>query len=115
MNRPVIYYKATIRDRAEDALAAFRFLESRAEVDPKRIGSIGNSEGRGSFSSCFKLVRVAFVVMLAAPGWSSNLRDGKLATNNIFVGGEPEEQTKNGTMLIEKHPPCQVVIGPGII
>jgi uncharacterized protein len=63
------YYKATIHDRAEDALAALRFLKSRAEVDSKRIGLIGNSEG-GEVASlaASRSSEVAFVVMLAAPG-----------------------------------------------
>jgi uncharacterized protein len=63
------YYKATIQDRAEDALAAVRFLKSRAEVDPKRIGFIGNSEGgEVAVLAASRSSEVAFVVMLAAPG-----------------------------------------------
>src|SRR5579864_4008003 len=62
------YYNATTSDRAEDALAAFAFLQKRTEVYPKSIGFIGNSEGGevGALAAS-RNIEVAFVVMLAAP------------------------------------------------
>jgi pimeloyl-ACP methyl ester carboxylesterase len=63
------YYDATIHDRATDALAALRFLQSKPAIDKRRIGFIGNSEG-GEVAALAAATSpdVAFVVLLAAPG-----------------------------------------------
>ncbi len=58
---------ATTEDFAGDALAGVRFLKSRAEVDPRRIGLVGHSEG-GVIAPMVAAKApddVAFVVLLA--------------------------------------------------
>src|SRR5208337_4610620 len=37
--------KATTLDLADDAVAGIEFLKGRSDIDPKRIGAIGHSEG----------------------------------------------------------------------
>ena len=39
------YSKAGLNEFASDALAAVRFLKQQKEIDPKRIGLVGHSEG----------------------------------------------------------------------
>jgi len=39
------FNKSTTRDFSEDALAGITFLKSRREIDPKKIGILGHSEG----------------------------------------------------------------------
>jgi pimeloyl-ACP methyl ester carboxylesterase len=61
--------QATSEDYAQDALAGIEFLKKHPEIDPKRIGLIGHSEG----SIIASLVSaqsqdIAFIVMLAGPG-----------------------------------------------
>ncbi len=60
---------ATTRDFAGDALAAVAYLQSRPEIDPKRIGLVGHSEGAlvGPLAAVASK-DVAFLVLLAAPG-----------------------------------------------
>jgi pimeloyl-ACP methyl ester carboxylesterase len=60
---------ATTADFAEDALAGVKFLEGRAEIDPKRIGLIGHSEG-GVVAplAASQSKEVAFIVLLAGTG-----------------------------------------------
>lgn len=60
---------ATTADLCGDALAAVAYLKSRREVDPKRIGLIGHSEG-GVIApmAAVKSRDVAFIVLLAGTG-----------------------------------------------
>ncbi|HTK31395.1 MAG TPA: alpha/beta fold hydrolase [Candidatus Saccharimonadaceae bacterium] len=60
---------ATSDDFANDALAGFRFLASQPEVDPRRVGLIGHSEGALIAAMLASRERdVAFAVLLAGPG-----------------------------------------------
>ncbi len=63
------FEEATIHDLADDVRAGMEYLKTRREIDPKRIGLLGHSEGGvvgpilASQSS-----DIAFLVMLAGPG-----------------------------------------------
>jgi pimeloyl-ACP methyl ester carboxylesterase len=61
--------RPTSADFARDVLAGVRFLKERPEIDPKRIGLVGHSEG-GLIAAlaASQSEDVAFVVMLAGPG-----------------------------------------------
>ena len=60
---------ATSEDFAGDAWAAWQTLSARPDIDPKRIGLLGHSEG-GLIAPMLAAAHpeVAFVVMLAGPG-----------------------------------------------
>src|SRR3954447_8545682 len=60
---------ATLADYAEDARAAVRFLADRKDVDPKRIGILGHSEGGlVALIAADKEKRIAAAVLIATPG-----------------------------------------------
>lgn len=61
--------KATTRDFADDVRAEIRYLHTREEIDAKRIGLIGHSEG-GLIAPMVAADNsdVAFLVLLAGPG-----------------------------------------------
>jgi pimeloyl-ACP methyl ester carboxylesterase len=63
------YAITTLLDLADDALAGVEYLKSRKEIDPKRIGLIGHSEGGvvGPIVAT-RSPDVAFLVMLAGLG-----------------------------------------------
>jgi pimeloyl-ACP methyl ester carboxylesterase len=63
------YAKATTMDFADDADAAAAYLRGRPEIDPRRVGLIGHSEG-GAISPIVAAgdPKIAFVVMMAGPG-----------------------------------------------
>jgi fermentation-respiration switch protein FrsA (DUF1100 family) len=63
---------ATSADFATDAYAAVTYLKSRKEIDPKRIGLCGHSEGGviAPLVAAAHPADVAFIVMLAGPGIS---------------------------------------------
>jgi pimeloyl-ACP methyl ester carboxylesterase len=61
--------ESTTADFAEDALAAVEFLQARKDIDPRRIGLIGHSEG-GAVAplAASRSTSIAYVVLMAAPG-----------------------------------------------
>jgi len=63
------FASATTDDFVSDADAALAFLRARKDIDPKRIGLLGHSEGglTGPIVAA-KDPGVAFIVLLAAPG-----------------------------------------------
>jgi pimeloyl-ACP methyl ester carboxylesterase len=63
------FAKSTTADFAGDAEAAFAYLRTRPEIDPKKIGFIGHSEG-GMIAPMIaaRNPNVAFVVLMAGPG-----------------------------------------------
>ena len=82
-----------VEEFASDALAGVEYLKSRPEVDAKRIGLIGHSEGGGVAPLVAVQTRdVSYLVLLAAPGMSAYdilvLQDGTEAK----AGGSTDEQ-----------------------
>ncbi len=60
------YKQAVILDFAEDAIAGMEYLKSRRDIDPKRIGGLGLSEGAATLPTVAAgWPDTAFVVMLA--------------------------------------------------
>ncbi len=70
------YDTATFEDFARDALAGVAYLKTRPEIDAKRIGLIGHSEG-GAIAPMAASASpdVAYLVLMAAPG-SNDLEGG---------------------------------------
>jgi len=66
---------ASFDDLVSDASAAFRYLRARPEIDPRRVGAIGHSEG-GSIAPAVAATdkNVAFVVAMAGSGLSGEFR-----------------------------------------
>ncbi len=60
---------ATSADFAKDVSAAVHYLKTRKEIDPKKIGLVGHSEG-GLIAPMVAAVSkdIAFIVLLAGPG-----------------------------------------------
>ncbi len=63
---------ATTLDFAEDILAAVSYLKTRREIDRKRIGLLGHSEGGlvGAIAASKAPREIAFLIMLAGTGVS---------------------------------------------
>ena len=67
------YAKATTLDNADDAMAAIDFLKTKKQINSKKIGIIGHSEGGIVAPICAaKSKDVAFIVMLAGSGVSGD-------------------------------------------
>lgn len=86
---------ATTDDFVDDALAAVAFAQTRPEVDPKRVGIVGHSEG-GLIApmAAARSDSVAYIVLLAGPGMPSVellALQGKLIG---MAGGTPAEKAE---------------------
>lgn len=62
------YMLATLSDFATDAQAAINYLKSRKEINTKKIGIIGHSEGGGIAHMLAARQIPSFIITLAAPG-----------------------------------------------
>jgi pimeloyl-ACP methyl ester carboxylesterase len=85
--------KATSTDFAEDIYSAVAYVKTRPDIDPKRIGLIGHSEGGliGPMVAAKHPDDVAFLVLLAGPGLKGNEilnRQGELILK--AMGAKPE-------------------------
>ncbi len=77
----------SLTQRSEDAHSAFRFLEGHPEVDSRRIGVVGHSQGAYVAPLLAgKAPSVAFVVLLAGPG--EPVRDQVLTHRRIILERE---------------------------
>jgi dienelactone hydrolase len=94
---------ATFDDLVSDAVAAFRYLEARPNVDPKRVGIIGHSEG-GSIAPAVAATDrdVAFVVAMAGSGLSGEVRITEQQAYMAQQAGASVEQQSAIRVLCER-------------
>ena len=101
--------KATSEDFVKDVLAAVDFLKDRKEIDKRKIGLIGHSEG-GMIApmAAVKSDDIAFIVLMAGPGISGD--------SLLYLQGELIQRA-NGTSEeeIQKSIKLQKEIFPIII
>jgi pimeloyl-ACP methyl ester carboxylesterase len=94
-------YQATTLNFADDAVAGMEFLKGRSDIDPKRIGAIGHSEG-GRIMPILAVnwPDTAFIVILAGaatPGEEILLRGSHLMLK--AKGATEEEMAKDDEIL----------------
>lgn len=83
--------QSTTEDFAGDALAGLALLAKRQDVNPKRIGLIGHSEG--AIAAAIAAARssdVAFIVMIAGPAISGAEVLAQQARDSAVAGGADE-------------------------
>jgi uncharacterized protein len=94
---------ATTTDFVTDAIAAAEYLKTRKEVDSKKIGIAGHSEGGLIAPLCaVNSNDVSFIVMLAGPGVSGReiiLLQAKLISK---AEGEKDDEIEKSNKLSEK-------------
>jgi hypothetical protein len=92
--------KSTTADFAGDVLAGVEFLKTRKEIDRKKIGLIGHSEG-GVVAplAASRSNDITFIVMLAGTGVNGE-EIIQLQSDLISrASGEPEEEIRRGLQL----------------
>jgi len=87
------FSKATFDDLVSDARAAFTYLQTRPEVDPKRLGVLGHSEG-GSIAPAVAVndKAVSFLVLMAGSGLRGDVRTIEQSAMRAREGGASPEQ-----------------------
>ena len=66
------YDEASFENFTRDALAAFEYLKTRAEIDQNHIGFIGHSEGGAIAPLAASMAEdISFIVLMAAPGYNA--------------------------------------------
>ncbi len=91
---------ATSEDFAGDALAAWQVLRARPEIDPRRVGLLGHSEG-GLIAPLLasRTPGVAFVVMLAGPGVTGEAVMLAQGVAILKANGAPDSAIATNTSL----------------
>ncbi len=92
--------KATLEDSAADALAGLAYLKSRKEIDGKRMGLIGHSEGgSAAMVVASQSDDVAFLVMMAGPGVRGEELAQTQAAAMLRAAGATREQIEKSRRL----------------
>jgi Dienelactone hydrolase and related enzymes len=82
----------TSEDFMEDALCAFEYLSQRSDVDRKKIGIIGHSEGGNiAFMAAARNKNIAFIVSMAGMAASGDVILGKQNYDLLIASGVSEE------------------------
>jgi pimeloyl-ACP methyl ester carboxylesterase len=97
------FQTATTADLATDVEAAVQYLKTRAEIDQKKIGLVGHSEG-GIIAPMVasRCKAIDFIVLLAGPGISG---DQLLLSQQVLIGrasGISEEALEKGRVTNKK-------------
>ncbi|MCI0697608.1 alpha/beta hydrolase, partial [candidate division KSB1 bacterium] len=94
---------ATIEDFANDVLAGIAYLKTRKEIDAKKLGVIGHSEGGLIAPMCAaKSSEVAFIVMMAGPGVTIEEILYEQAALTARVQGAKEDAIAQNRKTLEK-------------
>ena len=92
---------ATTLDFAADAQAAVTYLITQREINPKKLGLLGHSEGGliAPLVASQHPAEIAFVVLLAGPGLSGEqLSLAQAALTEKVEGATPAEIAQNGAL-----------------
>ncbi len=84
-------------------MASIEFLRARKDIDPKRIGIIGHSEGATIASIvASRIPEIAFIVMLAGPGLSGEELTYSQSAAILRADGASEEQVAGNRKFQEQ-------------
>lgn len=100
--------QATSEDFAQDVLAGVAYLKTRKEIDPKRIGLAGHSEG-GIIApiAATQSSDVAFIVLMAGTGVPGDVIVEKQIANVLKNAGK--DQAAIDTVLQDQRRVCEII------
>jgi pimeloyl-ACP methyl ester carboxylesterase len=97
------FKEAGLTEFTTDALAAVAWLKGRKEVDPKKIGIVGHSEG-GAVGplAAVQSKDIAFIVMMAGPGVPFDELMQRQTADLMRVQGAPESFIATNRKLFDR-------------
>ncbi|MDX2038271.1 MAG: alpha/beta hydrolase [Isosphaeraceae bacterium] len=98
------FASATSLDFAADVVSGLRYLATRKEIDPKRLGLVGHSEGGliAPIVAADHPDQVAFIVLLAGPGLPGSEVVRKQSTDIAFAMGAKPDSIALQSALVEQ-------------
>lgn len=97
------FREARFNDLLEDAACAFRYLRTRPEVDSRRVGAIGHSEGGTLAPAVASMEKsVAFVVAMAGSGLNGQFRLVNALGFQATENGASAKQADNIRALVRR-------------
>lgn len=94
------YGQAALSDFAADAAAAYAWLSARSEIDGRRIGFLGHSEGGYTAPAAARRVPARFMILLAGPAkpllpdvMDTQIADINRSRNSSAEASDKERQT----------------------
>ena len=91
------WHRTDLYERADDARAAVKFLQQHPDIDPKRIGVVGHSQG-GTVAQILGHLygdSLAFIASLAAPTYDTQRRITHEYYNGFLCSSEREEVARD--------------------
>ena len=91
------WHRTDLYERADDARAAVQFLQQHPDIDPKRIGVVGHSQG-GTVAQILGHLygdSLAFIASLAAPTYDTQRRITHEYYNGFLCSSVPEEVARD--------------------
>lgn len=94
---------ATSADNASDVIAAINYLKSRKDIDSKKIGLIGHSEGGMIAPMVASQVKdLAFAVLMAGPGLPGDKVHRRQVEDIMRLNGSNESDISKQSALLDK-------------
>ncbi len=92
----------TLHGRAEEALAALRFLQGRGDIDPSRVGLYGHSQGGWVVPLAASTSRdVAFIIAVSGPGVSPAEQGRYAVEEGMRCDQWPEDHVAEAVAFID--------------
>lgn len=91
------WHRTDLYERADDARAAVQFLQQHPDIDPKRIGVVGHSQG-GTVAQILGHLygdSLAFIASLAAPTYDTQRRITHEYYNGFLCSSVPEKVARD--------------------
>ena len=95
------WHAASLEELAADAIAAVKFLKTRKEIDPARIGVFGASQGGWVAPlAAARSADIAYVISVSGPGVSPAEVDRDHLENALRIKGFPEQEISQALALL---------------
>jgi uncharacterized protein len=98
------WHLASLQDLADDAIAGVRFLKSRPDIDPDKIGVFGGSQGGWIAPlAALRSSDIKFVISICGPGVPPSEQELDRVGNQLAVRGFPKGDVEQALALMRQR------------